>query len=121
MNTKMLLGVIPKLATAVYAGGLATSLQTAVAPASNTKGILVNYAKASALQANQRTRIMTKSSAPSSVDDAAANTIAFAEQASINYEKVERPILIPPGLGLYYQTTDAASTGRVILDYEVLT
>lgn len=116
--------VTPKLATSFYFLGASVALQTIVAPASNVAGIKV-LAAAVVIRNITSGRVMAKTSAPTGVDDAAANTVAY--RAALNgyapngvIEGQTFPILLPPGLGLFAQKTDAEATSGFLVEYEVL-
>ncbi len=109
----------PSLATPYGVFGVASTLQTIVAPASNTAGIRINRATITAVQANSVSRLMTKTAAPSGVSDTAAGTLLYASSAA-PLQHSEAEVIVPAGQGLYFQTTDSASTSSVMVDYEVL-
>lgn len=103
------------------------NMLTFVTPAANTKGIVIRFAAIinDRVTAILRGRVMHKSSAPTSVDDALAKTLAMCiagdtGQPGSSHAEVTYPIIIPPGEGLYAQAS-AGLFVTLVIDYEILT
>ncbi len=95
----------PKLATTFNVFQTTAALQTIVAPASNTKGIIVYgaWASNSVGMGTQLTRVMAKSSTPTAANDANANTLAVSGNGLPGSVGQAFPIVLPAGVGLYAQ------------------
>lgn len=105
----------PVLGTTYRVDNPGTTLQTLIAPASNTKGITVFFA--SIYHTGGTARLMSKSSAPSAWNDATARTIAlgcnegtYGAQSHIGHAAF--PITIPVGEGLYFQGSVAGAAAN---------
>lgn len=108
--------------TAYHRNSNTAALQTIVAPASNTKGIIVLAAAAQFNVASANPiRIMHKATAPATLDDTTAKTILL-HAGSLNANgAAQMPYLIPAGDGLYEQTGTSADVSKVSVVYTVLT
>mgnify|MGYP001615637894 CR=1 FL=1 len=105
--------------TAYYRFSISIALNTIVAPAANTKGIRVRYARVQAYSGV--TRLMAKTSAPADVTDGVEILGAAVTGSVANiYVVLPDEKIIPPGFGLYEQSNNGAQEGIVSVDYEVL-
>lgn len=97
-----------------------TALQTIVSPASNVNGILIKRA----ITLMQQSRIMFKSTAPATWDDAGAITLSRSVASSANGYAITdggcENILIPAGMGLYAKASFATDFLCAYCVYEVL-
>ena len=97
------------------------TLQTIVAPAANVAGVIVTRCGTGGV--NDNCRIMAKASAPTGLDDGAANTLCYnpndAATGRMGPVNVSTPIVVPPGLGVY-AITGIASQSFCYVEYEVL-
>ena len=99
------------------------TLQTIVAPAANTKGVVVlgawvsdNTGMVSAL-----TRVMAKTTAPTGANDVAANTLAVSGNAiPSGLVGMGFPVVLAPGVGLYAQGLVGNANAGYGVEYEVL-
>ena len=115
---------IRTVVTPFFYNGVDVALQTIVAPAANTKGVVVHGASASVNTNNGKARVMWKTSAPSGVTDAAAGTLAYRQGFAAGPESgvvggVGFPLILPPGVGLYAQKSDAGDAG-FSCDYRII-
>ena len=114
---------VNELKETYYYAGIATTLQTIVTAAANTAGIII-FGCGAVVDGADKARVMSKSSAPSSVDDTAARTLAFASGSGtgslISQHYGSLPWLIPPGEGLYAQKTATGADSGFSIQYEVL-
>ena len=102
---------------------IGATLQTIVAPASNTKGVIVLGAWVednNEVYVNNLIRIMAKSTAPTGSNDTAANTLAINGSGTAPHLGVALPVVLPPGVGLYAQATVLNANGAYGAEYEVL-
>ena len=114
----------PRAVTGFFYVGADVALQTIVAPAANTKGIVVTAAHAFPRNDGTRSRVMAKTSAPASVTDTSALTLAHSilllNGAGQFFGGIALPIVLPPGVGLYAQKDDVNVAGGFSCDYELL-
>lgn len=109
------------LSVAYHRHSGSAALNTIVAPASNTAGVEVYGAFVmNSAGAMERTRVMAKDSAPASVDDTTANTLAIAVMAYPIIGAHRFPIKLPIGMGLYEQSSSAAGASTASVTYRVL-
>lgn len=111
-----------ELVTGYFYQAAVATLQTVVTPAANTAGVRIDSAVMHS--ASGFGRIMAKTSAPSSVTDTAARTIAqYTSMGASNVQAESRytgdSILLPAGEGLYHQV-NGAYQNYVSINYEVL-
>lgn len=103
-----------------YYVGASVALSTVVAPAANTKGVTVTGAGAWATNPNNRSRVMFVAGTPSGVDDAAVGTLALAQYNSAGQmvrARVNLPVTLLPGVGLFAQKNDAGVETGYFVDY----
>ena len=113
--------VYPRKVTGFFYAGADVALQTIVAPAANTNGVIVTSAGMHVITDNTRARVMAKASAPTSVDDSTALTLCIGGYGLIKPTLVSSmPCVLPPGVGLYAQKSDANAGATYFCDYEVL-
>jgi len=116
------LGNLPIAGAVYYRLSTSIALNTIVAPASNTRGIIVHTALLSP-GTNLAQRLMTKQTDPSAWNDTGALTIlaAFVPSTGVpaSGTNLSRPVFIPPGWGLYEQPS-GANTAMADVCYEVL-
>lgn len=93
-----------------------TALQTIVAPAANTGGVVVRGIQM--LISSNHTRVMTKASAPASINDATAKTLALCSFSVSTFNSGAFPYTIPAGEGIYI--ISAGTNSLVGINYEVL-
>jgi hypothetical protein len=104
--------------TPYYYVGAAVTLQTIVTPAANTNGILVLGGGGVLKTAATTVRLMSKATAPASIDDTTADTIVL--NYSNEQKQIALPVIVPAGRGLYIQKDDANAGSKMWADYEVL-
>ena len=102
-----------------------TTLFTVVAPSSNINGVRVNTAQVNVyLGGGYIARFMAKTSAPTARNDSSADTICMASSGAAGegsqMVRMETPIIIPAGKGLYFWTNDNSSGADNYCNYEVL-
>lgn len=107
----------PKLGSTYRADNPTTILQTLIAPASNTKGVIIYAAWIYYGPGNGR--LMSKASAPTAWNDAAARTISVGANEGASARPmftgaVALPVVIPPGEGLYFQGSSSATAANAI-------
>ena len=102
--------------------GTPGTLETIVAPASNTKGIKIfgAFATDNTGTISATTRVMAKASAPTSATDVAANTLAVSGNTTIGMSATGFPVVLPPGVGLYAQSSPGNANASYGVEYEVL-
>lgn len=112
----------PTMVTSYRRRTASNALNTVVAPASNTKGIVCW--RGGIAGGNCYGRIMAKSSAPGTIDDTAMNVWEFSDLDSDNLadkmNNFDNPVIVPAGLGIYEQCSHATNTSTVWLEYQVL-
>lgn len=95
---------------------LGTALQTIVTPAANTAGIRIDNITMGAWGATGFARVMHKTSAPVSPSDGYALAVGYTNSY---VDKINTPIIIPSGHGLYAQA-NVANAAYVTVAYEAL-
>lgn len=106
-----------ELADSYFYGDGSVAVETIVAPAANTNGIVI-YAASAYSGGGGGARVMFKSSIPSGWSDTGAGTLAACHAGvSIQQEKA-LPLLIPAGKGLFCVKTTVS--GQCSIEYRVL-
>jgi len=113
----------PRTLLTHYGSVVGSSLLTIVTPAANTDGIRIDNITNLPNSSSTWFTVMAKTFAPTAYNDTSArflyaHTLA-ASSSAILVDKIEMPVIIPAGEGLYAQGS-AANSGNLTIAYEVL-
>lgn len=116
--------VLPDISNVGYIyHGASTSLVTHVTPSANVSGVKVTQAYAFTYSgAGYHSRVMGKTSAPASILDGGAVTLALALGSPNNTANgigLNTPVILPAGMGLYSMSSDTTLC-TIALNFEVL-
>lgn len=112
----------PQTLDTSYLGTFTASLDTIVTPAANVAGIRIDGVNFTYIAGtNGFGRIMFKTSAPSGMNDGSGLLYVsnYYTQTRFDVDKIECPIIIPAGNGLYAQSGN--TIGGYMIHYELLT